>query len=808
MTDGFYLGGVVDPATGDRTDELIDYDPGDLTTHGVIVGMTGSGKTGLGIIYLEEALLRGIPTLILDPKGDMTNLLLTFPDLLPADFEPWVDEAKARKEEKTVAELAAETAELWRKGLGWWDQDGARIGALKEAAGFTIYTPGSAAGVPLNIVGSLSNPGLDWDSEAEALREEIQGFVSGLLGLIGVEADPISSREHILLSNLIEHGWRRGTDLDLAVLLAQIQEPPMRKLGVFEVDTFFPAKDRLALAMKLNGLIASPAFASWTEGPDLDIGSLLWDANGKPQASIIYLAHLSETERQFIVTLLLSRVVTWMRRQAGTGDLRALVYMDEVFGFVPPTASPPAKQPILTMLKQARAFGVGLLLSTQNPVDLDYKAMSNAGTWCVGRLQTERDKARIVEALKSARGDVDVKSLDASISGLDKRQFLLHNTHEPAPRIFSTRWALSYLRGPLTKEQISRLSPEPDTAVPTAAPDTDVINQAPVPNAGAEASADMVSGSAPRTDLGENETPVMPRVAEGIQVRYLDAAAPWAADIGADPQSTRFQAGVAARVHVTFDERTADLVHQEEWEAFFMPLRGRLDQEDRFDVDHDPRDLVERTPTIATYLIPEAKIDTASFFRTATTDIKTHLYRDHSITLLHNKQLGLAARVDEDEVAFRRRCDAAGQDKADVEAAALRDKYETKMKRLRADFDTAEQRAAALESDLQGAREEQLWDSAGAVFDILRGRRRTRSITGSSRSRSARRSKQQRLETAHGKVQDTWQKMSDLEQDLLDELEEINDKWEAVAVDIASLEVGLEKDDIQVDELTLVWVPV
>ncbi len=804
MMEGFYLGGVVDPATGDRTDELIDYDPGDLTTHGVIVGMTGSGKTGLGIIYLEEALLRGIPTLILDPKGDMTNLLLTFPDLLPSDFEPWIDEAKARKEEKTITELATETAELWRKGLGWWDQDGSRIAELESAAGFTIYTPGSTSGVPVNIVGSLANPGLDWDTEAEALREEIQGFVSGLLGLIGIDADPISSREHILLSNLIEHGWRRGTDLDLATLLAQIQAPPMRKLGVFEVDTFFPEKDRMALAMKLNGLIASPAFASWTEGPDLDIERLLWDADGKPQASIMYLAHLSENERQFIVTLLLSRVVTWMRRQAGTGDLRALVYMDEVFGFVPPTASPPAKQPILTLLKQARAFGVGLLLSTQNPVDLDYKAMSNAGTWCVGRLQTERDKARIVEALKSARGDVDVKALDASISGLDKRQFLLHNTHEPAPQIFGTRWALSYLRGPLTKEQIGRLTAD----APARKATPQAINEAPIPNAGAEAAAEIAREAAPAPDLGEYETPVMPRVADGVPVRYLSASAPWATQIGAEPGSTLLEPGLAARVHVTFDERHADLVHEDEWEAFFMPLRERLDQEDRYDVDHDDRDFITDAPAGATYVIPEAKIDGAAFFRTAASEIKKYLYRDHSITLLRNPELDLVARVDEDEASFARRCDDAAQDRADEEAAALRDKYESRMKRLRTDFDKAERRAAELEADLQGARQDQLLDSAGAIFDMLRGRRRTRSITGSSRSRASRRSKEARLESAHGKVQDAWQAMSDLEQDLLDELEEINDRWEEAAAAIEPLEVGLEKDDIQVDELTLVWVPV
>ncbi|MBT8211859.1 MAG: DUF87 domain-containing protein, partial [Acidimicrobiia bacterium] len=401
MSDGFFLGGAIDDA-GERTDKQVEYDSGDLTTHGVIVGMTGSGKTGLGVIFLEEALLEGIPTLVIDPKGDMTNLLLTFPDLLPSDFEPWIDEAEAKKDGKTTAEAAEATADLWKGGLESWGIGGDRIDELRDKAGFTIYTPGSEAGVPINIVGSLRKPEGAFDDNAEALRDEIQGFVSGLLGLTGIDADPISSREHILLSNIIEHAWRQGLDLDLASLLGFVQQPPMRKLGVFEVDTFFPEKDRTALAMKLNGLVASPAFQTWLSGPALDVGKLLWDEAGKPQASILYLAHLSESERQFIVTLILSKVVTWMRSQQGSGSLRAMVYMDEVFGFVPPTAEPPAKKPILTMLKQARAFGVGMMLSTQNPVDLDYKALSNAGTWFLGRLQTERDKTRVIDGLEGA----------------------------------------------------------------------------------------------------------------------------------------------------------------------------------------------------------------------------------------------------------------------------------------------------------------------------------------------------------------------------------------------------------------------
>jgi len=785
--EGFYLGGVVDGATGERTGDLVDYDPGDLTTHGVIVGMTGSGKTGLGIIYLEEALLSGIPTLILDPKGDMTNLLLSFPELRPSDFEPWIDEGEARKEDKSVEELAQEKAELWTKGLGWWDQDGSRIQELRDKAGFTIYTPGSGAGVPLNIIGSLACPDISWDDDAETLRDEIEGFVSGLLGLVGIEADPISSREHILIANLVEHAWRAGRDLDMATLLAEIQRPPLRKLGVFDMDTFFPEKDRLSLAMKLNGLVASPAFSSWVDGPDLDVEDLLWK-DGKPQAAIVYLAHLSDEERQFIVTLIMSKVITWMRAQAGTGDLRALVYMDEVFGFVPPTAEPPAKKPILTMLKQARAFGVGMLLSTQNPVDLDYKAMSNAGTWCIGRLQTERDKARILEALQSARGDTDVSELDKTISGLEKRQFLLHNTHEPEPVLFTTRWALSYLRGPLTREQISTLSKyTPD--VPSPAP-------SPVPHP-----------TDAEPELSSDETPVMPKVPDSVATYHLAPDAPWSSRFDVDSGSNRFTAALAARVHLTYDERAAGLVHDEEWEAIVTPLGARFDADNAVYVDYDERDFVVAGPNEAIYVIPEGDIAKSTYWRSAATALKEFLYRGQKITIHKNPALKLYSRAEETEEAFLARCDEAAQDRADEEAAKLRDKYERRFKTLRDQAAAAERRAEEIEVDLSGARQKEIIDGASSVINILLGRRRTRSVTGSARNRSATRSKEARLRSAQAKADDKYAELAELEADLVEELEEINDKWEEKGEAIEMIEVGLEKSDIQIVETSLVWLP-
>ncbi|MGA9275818.1 helicase HerA domain-containing protein, partial [Ilumatobacter sp.] len=421
-----FLGGAIDPATHERTGpggaDAIDHvsvATDKLTTHAVIVGMTGSGKTGLGVIAIEEALRSGLPVVAIDPKGDLTNLCLTFPELAPGDFRPWIDEAQAKQADMTPDDFAADQASTWTAGLSGWGLSGSDIGELRATTDFSIYTPGSEAGIALNIVGSLQVPA-DM-SDAEVVSDEIEGYVTGLLGLVGIDADPLASREHILLSNLILHSWTEGRGLDLMALVSMVATPPIRKLGVFELDQFFPEADRMKLAMKLNGLLASPAFAAWAQGPPIDIDSMLFGPDGRPRCAIVTTAHLSDEERQFVTSLVLAKLVTWMRRQSGTTDLRAMLYMDEVAGYLPPTANPPTKKPIMMLMKQARAFGVGVVLSTQNPVDIDYKAISNAGTWMIGRLQTDQDKARLLDGMTSASGGVDVGALGDTISGLGKR---------------------------------------------------------------------------------------------------------------------------------------------------------------------------------------------------------------------------------------------------------------------------------------------------------------------------------------------------------------------------------------------------
>jgi hypothetical protein len=456
MAGNFYLGRVFDPKVGKITDQPLLYDPADLTTHAVVVGMTGSGKTGLCVGMMEEAALNDIPALMIDPKGDITNTLLHFPDLSASDFQPWVNADQARRDGKTVEQSAAEAAAAWQKGLADWGIGPERLRALKESVHFAIYTPGSDSGIPVSILASLKAPNIAWESNRELLREKISGTVTALLGLVGLQdIDPVRSREHILLANIFEHAWSQGKDLDLSELILQTQSPPFEKLGVFDVNIFFPEKDRFSLAMLLNNILAAPAFQVWIEGQPLDIPSLLYAPDGRPRHSVFYIAHLTDTERMFFVTLLYSAVEAWMRTQSGTQGLRAILYFDEIFGYMPPLGNPPSKQPMLRMLKQARAFGVGQVLVTQNPVDMDYKALSNAGSWFIGKLQTERDKLRLLDGLESAMaGSLERGVYDKLISSLGKRVFLLHNVHEKQPLLFQTRWAMNYLAGPLTRTQI------------------------------------------------------------------------------------------------------------------------------------------------------------------------------------------------------------------------------------------------------------------------------------------------------------------------------------------------------------------
>ena len=820
-----FLGGIVDPATHQRTSTdaegrlLLATDQ--LTTHGVIVGMTGSGKTGLGVVLIEEALRSGLPVLAIDPKGDLTNLCLTFPDLAPADFRPWIDEAQAKNAGQTPDDFAASQATLWTEGLGRWDLGGGDIAALRQHTDFTIYTPGSSAGTALNIVGSLQVPADMADNEAVA--DEIEGYVTGLLALVGVNADPLASREHILLSNLIHHSWSEGRPLDLMTLVGLVPTPPIRKLGVFELDQFFPAKDRMALAMKLNGLLASPSFAAWSLGQPLDIESMLHQPDGTGRCAIVTTAHLSDDERQFVTSLILSKLVTWMRRQSGTTDLRALVYMDEVAGYLPPTAMPPTKKPIMTLMKQARAFGVGVVLSTQNPVDLDYKAMSNAGTWMIGRLQTDRDKARLLDGMSSAAGGVDVAAIDATISGLAKREFVLRRAGKDEPEVFTSRWAMSYLRGPMTRDQIAQLRPTADASTATAGAPTDTAAATAGPPSTAMSTPlpppapGSTSGVAPTVEVASDESTVAPKVADGVAVRFVDVAAPWLGDVGGDSRGTVLAPAVVARVAIRYDETKADLVHDEEFEGVLFPLTHPADVTTMLHVDYDDRDLRVEPPTQATYRLTDAPIATKAFFSDIERDLRDHLTRSLTLEIPTNAELGLYGRPGESAEDFAARCSSAADERSDAEIAKLRDKYETRATKLRDQIDAADDRADVLQAEAKGKKSSEFFSTAGSVLGgLLGGRKSKDKIIGNllgdagtaARRRGSTSASDRRVDAAQNKTQRLSDQYDELEAELEKDVADIAAKWDAAAAAVTPMTIGLERSDVSVTQLVLAWVPV
>ena len=807
------IGEQINAESGDRTGEPVLIDSGDLTTHGVIVGMTGSGKTGMGIVLLEEALMAGIPVLAIDPKGDLGNLCLTFPDLSAAEFEPWMDVGAARVENVTIGQLAETMSERWRSGLASWGLGRSDVANLAAAANPVIYTPGSTAGVPLDVLGRLQAP---TTTDPAARHDEIDSTVSGLLGLIGIDSDPLSGREHILLANLIARAWDGGTPLDLPTLLAQILEPPIRKLGVLDLDTFFPTKDRQSLVLKLNGLLASPSFAAWAEGAPLDIERMLWDQSGKARAAVVSLSHLDETERQFAVTLVLSKLISWMRSQPGSGELRALVYIDEVMGLAPPVGNPPPKKPILTLLKQARAFGVGLVLSTQNPVDLDYKAISNAGTWLIGRLQTQQDKDRLVDGLKTADGSADIGQLGAIISSLGKRQFLLRSAKSSQMPVLSSRWALSYLAGPLTRDQISVLMAD---KVATEVGGTTAGQAGPAPAAAGVAASSTTPGddrpipvAVSSTDLADDESAVAPTFPDSLPVRFATPSAPWLNQLDMGAGGDRLQAAIAARVNLLFDETKADLRHSEEWEAI-LPLTGeRIDVGAAINVDFDDRDFGDKAPDNAIYVLPPFDVR-ASDVRSLAADLKNHLAAQETFQLFTNPEMKLYSRPGETREEFEIRCRNAADDEMDAEAGAIRDKLERKRESIETALAKAEDRVSELEVQAGGRRNAQLIDIGTSVLGgLLGGRSRTRGLASAARRMSSssrqKASTEARLDSARNRVAEKIEDLDELEAELADAILDIEAEWLEKSRIIETLGVPLEKTDINVGDVMLVWIPV
>jgi hypothetical protein len=782
----FYLGRKYDPKADSLGAELL-YDSRDLTTHAVCIGMTGSGKTGLCLSLLEEAAIDGVPAIAIDPKGDIGNLLLTFPDLQPADFQPWVDQGEASRKGLSVEDHAAATASTWRKGLAEWNEDGERIRRFRDAAEVTIYTPGSNAGRPLSILRSFAAPDSASLSDATTLKERIGSAVAGLLGLLGIDADPIRSREYILLSAILDAAWRKGQSPDLAALIQAVQKPPFDKVGVFDVESFFPAKERTELALGINGLLASPGFEAWLAGDALDVQKLLYTDAGKPRIAIVSIAHLNDAERMFVVTLIANEIVAWMRRQQGTSSLRAVFYMDEIFGYFPPSAMPPSKTPLLTLMKQARAFGLGVVLATQNPVDLDYKGLGNAGTWFIGRLQTERDKARVIEGLlgTEAAGGTDRGSLEALMSSLTQRTFLMRNVHDDAPVLFRTRWALSYLRGPLTLAEIGRLKGQAAVAGTRDA-------------AQAAATAASASASTMAPAAGTSARPVLQA---GVTERFLPPRS---------PGDVTYQPRIGANVRAHFVDAKAGMNAWESWH-YLAPIDGDAPDWARAEVVPEPGPAFEGGPVDGARFaaVPASVLSTRSHNAWAAA-LEDHVYRTASLSVMSCPSLKMSAAPGGTESEFRAHIAQALREKRDAAVDALRGKYASKLATLEERSRRATQKLEREKAQASSETVSSALSVGGSLLGALFGGRRSSAIRkASSAARSVERAGKERADVAHAEadVEALGERMAALNAELEVEIGRLEAELDPNTIRIETVPVRPKKSDISVEGLALVWCP-
>jgi hypothetical protein len=775
----FYLGKRYDMDAEKLTEELVLYDSKDLTTHAVIIGMTGSGKTGLGIGILEEAALDHIPVIAIDPKGDMGNLLLTFPKLEASDFRPWVNPRTATDKGQTPDEFAASQAALWKKGLGQWGQTGKRITALRKNVDLAIYTPGSNSGMPVSVLQSFSAPDDALIDDIDLYRERVQSTATGILTLLDIDADPVASREHILISQLLDNAWRERRSLDVAALIGEIQNPPITKVGVMNLDSFFPAKDRFALAMRLNNLLAAPGFEAWMEGTPLDAKNLLYTEEGKPRISVMSIAHLDDAQRMFFVSMLLNELIAWMRAQQGTSSLRAILYMDEIFGYMPPVANPPSKKLFLTLLKQARAYGLGLVLATQNPVDLDYKGLSNTGTWFIGRLQTERDKARVMEGLEGASGgDFNKQAMERTIAGLGKRRFLLHNVHEDEAVVFNTRWVMSYLAGPLTRDHIRAL----------------------MSKAKSKAAAALTAISMPKPKSLENAPALPPSIEQYFVKGQTD-------DIVYHPRL--IAAGdvvfTSARYNIE-DERS--VLHSVEFED--GPVEIDWDNSERLDLSVD--NLLDEGAEGASYADCPAAANVAKNYAAWGKDYKRWLRQNENITLYKSKRFRLTSTAGETEGEFRVRLQDAASEKRDQAIAKIRKRYASKVTTLENRLLRAEQSIAREKQQSTKKKLDTAISFGTAILGAVLGRKKLSSSTatkiGSAIKTAGGASKEAAdVDRAMQTAEKVKQEIAALNGTLEKEVAELDTSFDAQTEELDEIVVRAKSTDIHVSLSGLVWLP-
>ncbi len=798
----FYLGRYYDIVKRELDTTLAGlnlYESKDLVTHAVIVGMTGSGKTGLGVSLLEEAAIDGIPGLIVDPKGDLTNLLLNFPSLRPSDFQRWINPDDARRAGKSVEDFAAEQASNWRQGLADWDQSPERIQKLADSCDFNIYTPGSDAGIPVSILSSFATPPPSVLDDVDLLRDRIATTATSVLALLGIDADPINSREHILLTTILDHCWRNRQSLDIGSLIQMVQTPPVQKIGVMDLESFFSAKERFALAMKINNLLASPGFSAWMSGQPLDVDQLLHSPAGKPRMSILYIAHLSEQERMFFVSLLLNQVLAWMRSRPGTTSLRALLYIDEIFGYMPPVAEPPTKKPLLTLLKQARAYGLGLVLATQNPVDLDYKGLSNTGTWFLGRLQTDQDKQRVLDGLEGASNEAgglfDRQQMDEILSGVGKRIFLMHNVHDSHPKTFHTRWALSYLPGPLTRSQIKTLMQGKKAEAPTEEPAA-LMQHATTEVAAITAQPGTRQGGTP---------PVLPPKVPQVYLPLRRAAG--VHEITYEPRLL-----AVGKVH--FVDTRRDLAADEDL-MLLANLENSafgIDWDKATSIDVDLDDIAREPAAVGQYGNVPVEATQPPSYKTWEKALEDFIYRSHRYQLFRCKALSSISEPGETERDFRIRLTELAHEERDEKIEKLRDKYASRIATAEERIRKAQLRVEREEQQVSGAKFQSMLSTGAAVLSMVLGRRalgasNVRRAASAARGHGRIRAQADDVRRAESDVNAYEEKLEEIESKLEEAVQELSEQFDVHSLEIDALLLKPRKSDIQIRHIALAWAP-
>jgi hypothetical protein len=787
----FYLGRTFDLAARELKDENVLYDSKDLVTHAMCVGMTGSGKTGLCLAMLEEAAIDGIPAICLDPKGDLGNLLLTFPKLEAADFRPWIDPDEALRKGITADELAEQAATAWKSGLAKWDQNGDRIQRFRDSVDIRIYTPGSNVGLPLTVLKSFDAPPAAVLEDAETLRERVSSAASGLLTLLGIDADPLTSREHILLANIFDKAWKNKKNLDLSELIRQIQSPPIDRIGVVDLESFMPSDERVKLAMNLNNLLASPAFAGWLEGEPLNIKNLLYTSDGKPRLSIISIAHLNDSERMFFVTILLGELLSWMRSQPGTSSLRAMFYMDEVYGYFPPSAKPPSKPPMLTLLKQARAFGLGIMLATQNPVDLDYKGLSNMGTWFLGRLQTQRDKDRVLDGLEGAAAQTgkgfDRAKMEQTLAALGSRVFLLNNVHDDQPTIFQSRWALSYLRGPLSKEHIQSLMRDKRT----------------------QAAATSAKFASPvGTSEASGPTKTRPIVPANVVEKFALHERP------RQEAKLVYRPAILGQAGVHFVRATSDIDYWREVSLLVPTSDEALEHlwDDAKNVPDGVLELASIPDEEFAFGALSPSFTSAKNFDAWEKELKDHLYRNCSVKIFTSKALKNQSHPEQTEDEARIELSHAAREARDQAVSKLKEKLAEKVRALQTKISAAEVKLAKEKADADRKWYTSMFEIGTSVLGAVLGNKiatRTNVTKASSAARKIGQAADARgdVTRAEQALAEILESKAAIEAECEAEVERITLQFSPENLALEAIEIPPRKTDIKVKQVSLVWIP-